>query len=810
MSSPAPAADDARVHEAERVSRLLQSIVAGTRVLLDAAEFEPALGEWLRMMCQAQGATSAGYYDVVVHPESGMQTVRALAEWSPHQPGTHGRVAISFESPLVIDPRGGQALVDSLSGGAVMSFHTAELSGHTRSGQEAQGHATTIVAPILDGERWTGAVSFDYWLRKELNPQDEIILRTAADSLASVLKRHATQQLLRVAELGRREAEAAQLNAERERAVLLSSVQRASSLLLGQSRLGEAVGAAIGIIGQALHCDLVAIGQFLAPDANSELGWIDWKHDWYAQAPTGMRPVGMRMNIDDQRQAYACYRAGLSHMVGDLTQWAEPAAFAIRSTGARSCFGVPIRVRDRLWGKFTGACNAVRQWNEAEIETLMLFAAAIGATLEREQLEQARLDSERARAEAAEAAAAALSRRRDLLDAVVQISSDLLRANSLADHGQSIVQRLRVAMAADRAVIIKRLAPGNGSELGWYRIDFEAVPPGLRRQMDDPALRTMNGDHYVEFVEQLMQGRATQILTADIASDEGRHEQEQVGTLSQFVYPVTVDDELWGCLCCDDVDASRQWDADEIATLRLVASAVASIVKRERLTEQRINAERDLAEERSRMAREIHDTLAQGFTGVIMQLHSSADALELGDADDAGRHLGRALTRARMGLSEARRSVYTLRPPMLENGDLVGALRVAMERVFDGVPIKSELLVHGQALALDEGTAFELFRIAQEALSNAIRHAAATWVAIELHFGPGARMSLAVVDDGRGFVVDTAHAQGGFGLISMRERSRRLGAQLQISAVPGSGTRVELMVKLPHAAETRPSALLPR
>jgi signal transduction histidine kinase len=234
-----------------------------------------------------------------------------------------------------------------------------------------------------------------------------------------------------------------------------------------------------------------------------------------------------------------------------------------------------------------------------------------------------------------------------------------------------------------------------------------------------------------------------------------------------------------------------------LEVLQTATAALAAEDERRAADEARRTAEHTLVEERARVARDIHDTLAQGFTGVLMQINAATDGLELGDVGHAARHIERAAAYARLGLAEARRSVFALRPPLEAGQALADALRLAMGRMFDGLQIEVELRVSGipRRFPIEQET--ELFRIVQEAFGNTVRHAQATRAEVVLDFGADALL-LRARDDGRGFDPEVAASQGGFGLVSMRERAARIGAVLALSSAAGSGTTVS--VTLPYDA----------
>jgi signal transduction histidine kinase len=200
-------------------------------------------------------------------------------------------------------------------------------------------------------------------------------------------------------------------------------------------------------------------------------------------------------------------------------------------------------------------------------------------------------------------------------------------------------------------------------------------------------------------------------------------------------------------------------------------------------------------EERSRMAREIHDTLAQAFTGILLQLGAAERVL----ADDPGQgqaHLQKAGELAREGLAEARRSVQALRPQALETMDFPEVLSRMVQRLAaDGTP-RLQFRLRGAPRALPPDVADHLLRIGQEALTNALRHARASLIDVELTFAE-AKVTLCVQDNGHGFAVDCPERTGGYGLVGMRERADILGAELAVSSGPKQGTRVTVRWRFP-------------
>lgn len=210
------------------------------------------------------------------------------------------------------------------------------------------------------------------------------------------------------------------------------------------------------------------------------------------------------------------------------------------------------------------------------------------------------------------------------------------------------------------------------------------------------------------------------------------------------------------------------------------------------LRERKRAEEALILEERNRMAREIHDTLAQAFTGILVQA-TGANQVLMDDLEATQAHLEMIDELARTGLTEARRSVTALRPQLLEEGDLSSALNrlVAQMRSTTDTALMYE--TQGTAYSLPSEVENNLLRIGQEALTNAIKHAQSSEIRVELTY-ENTRCVLQVKDDGRGFGMGDTSLSSGFGLLGMSERAANIGAQLTIQNQPEQGTEIVVTV----------------
>ncbi|MFE9554595.1 sensor histidine kinase [Streptomyces sp. NPDC006692] len=208
--------------------------------------------------------------------------------------------------------------------------------------------------------------------------------------------------------------------------------------------------------------------------------------------------------------------------------------------------------------------------------------------------------------------------------------------------------------------------------------------------------------------------------------------------------------------------------------------------------------EAGVADERRRLAAEIHDTIAQGLAGIIAQLQVVAGST---DPHLVREHLASAQSLARHSLGEARRSVQNLSPLDLEHDLLHEALKKTVAEWGTRHAVRADFTVTGTAVQLHEEIEATLLRIAQEALANAGRHAHASRIGVTLSF-MGDEVSLDVRDDGRGFDpldLPARSGSGGFGLDGMRARAERIAGSVTVESEPGHGTAVSARVPLvPH------------
>lgn len=228
---------------------------------------------------------------------------------------------------------------------------------------------------------------------------------------------------------------------------------------------------------------------------------------------------------------------------------------------------------------------------------------------------------------------------------------------------------------------------------------------------------------------------------------------------------------------------------EEIELMQALAHQVMLALRLTELADQSRRAA--ILEERNRMARDIHDTLAQGFTGVIIQLEAAEEAIEHRRHKQADEHLRRAGGLARKSLSEARRSVHALRPEALDEGTFWDALKNMIKSITVGTALHPSFKVQGKVDQLPPAWQEHLLHIGQEALANTIKYAHAHKFGTRLIYDPK-ELRLEFSDDGEGFKAQDRH--DGRGLVGMRERIEQMGGELKITSARGKGTKITVVL----------------
>ena len=319
----------------------------------------------------------------------------------------------------------------------------------------------------------------------------------------------------------------------------------------------------------------------------------------------------------------------------------------------------------------------------------------------------------------------------------------------------------------------------------WSGQPDSGLPPGF--QLNEQLLPAMT---------LLQPESALQIkAVAQTAPDEAVPLWQSLNTRSLLLIPLLTPAGHWvGLMTVNSPTASgmpRGLERDFVT----IGAQVALVLENMRLVAQA--RETAVLQERQRLARDIHDTLAQGFTSIVMHLEAAEQGLP-GDVETVQRHMGQARQMARDSLAQARRVVDDLRPEVLESAPLHEAIARVIEQWQMQSGIVADLQTTGEKRPLHPQVEVTLLRSVQEALANVRKHARARSVSVTLSYMEDV-VILDVQDDGMGMAeaaTTRSHLAGGFGLVAMRERVEALGGELIVESEPEDGTTISVSLPI--------------
>ena len=378
-----------------------------------------------------------------------------------------------------------------------------------------------------------------------------------------------------------------------------------------------------------------------------------------------------------------------------------------------------------------------------------------------------------------------------------EIYDQMRRRLSESESIQSIAKGLLQRIGLDEVLQIvcaeaMQLTGATGSavllleEDGWLRVTKSAGSPTYSQNR-----LPMSGS----FAGRAFQtGEHVWVNLRDSDPDDDVHQLEGYqwikGLVSLLVVPLKVETKVIGIL--NILNKPSEVTQEDMRIIDLFADQAAIIMEHIRLQYQ---AEQlAVLEERQRLARELHDSVTQALYSVTLYADAARMAFSAEKWDALERNLQEVRNMSREAMYDMRLLVFELRPFMLETEGLVSALRARLAAVEGRSGLKTEVLVEEERrlpIKIEE----ELYRIAQEALNNVVKHAGATQVQIQLKYHENT-VSLEMNDDGRGFEPETAHQSGGFGLQGIHERVQQLGGSLNIESAPLKGTRLSVRIPL--------------
>jgi signal transduction histidine kinase len=560
---------------------------------------------------------------------------------------------------------------------------------------------------------------------------------------------------------------------------LLAATARASRLLLEAADVLGAIPQVLGLIGEAAHVDRVSVLQARTGPMGEPL--LVMTSEWTAEGATPHMQEAGRFSCDERDISWVCaeLRAGRSVCLSPAEIHRERSTSGIEGVGTRTKAIVPIFVA----GEFIGVVSfdntrQHRAIDAAELAALETAAGVIGAALHRERLVD---DVRRERERAAEERAAELAK----VNAVIRVNLERLAGETDLHSfmGHMLLEATRQFDAVSGAVIVLK------DSLQEWRI-IAHVRDGKLAEPSYAAKVPVAGSTFTERFGQLREPHYVDVAreqTEIWPGVQAFHRSE--GAVGTVLYPL-----VFGARSVGFFILTFRRNAEDVQHSGLLVALAQQATLAVQLTRLAYSAkEAAVLMERTRIGQEIHDGLAQAFTGILMQLGAVE---EFPPCKKRNSELGVTLSRirdlARDGLSEARRSVMALRIDQTRRAGLELALRQLAERstVPGGVTCTFE---GGEVITgLKPEHEHELLRIAQEALSNAVRHARPRTVRITTT-EEQAHWTMSIADDGVGMEQrPELYARQGYGLSSMRQRAGAIGGEWLIESQPGQGTRISV------------------
>jgi nitrate/nitrite-specific signal transduction histidine kinase len=446
-------------------------------------------------------------------------------------------------------------------------------------------------------------------------------------------------------------------------------------------------------------------------------------------------------------------------------------ALFVTRTIADPLAGLAETATDIAAGNLDGRASTARQ---DEIGTLARAFNSMTAQLQDSITNLEERVEERTRA--LQKANETLERRAVQLETSARVSRELTSILDIDDLLTQVVELIRDAFHYYHVHIF--LLDLDGQRLVLRASTSPTVPEHHCIAVDDSSI---NG-------KAIRRGEA--VLVNDVKSDANYlADQYLPDTQSELVAPLRLGDRPIGTLDVQSTELNA-FAAPDLLVIQSLGDQIAVAIENARLYDR--SQELAVFEERNRLARELHDSVTQSMYSVVLLTEGWRRSIRNGGEAHVDEYLARIGEINQQGLKEMRLLIHELRPPVLEEDGLLGALHQRLDAVERRAGINARLLVD-EIVELPHAVEEGLYRIAQEALNNSLKHADAADVVVRIGTADG-KVVLEVEDDGQGFDLDAVGSNHGMGLANMRDRAAELGGSMDIRSAPGQGTRVKVEV----------------
>ena len=576
----------------------------------------------------------------------------------------------------------------------------------------------------------------------------------------------------------------------------LEATANAANKLLEVADLDEGINAALKVLGESLDCDRVCVIQNIEDTDGETLGFMRCVYEWDSKfaSPQIYDPEFKEFSNDGLEEWLDKIKYGSEDYVGGtIDEVPQAYVSAFIKLEIQSTYNVAIFVGDRFWGIIgIDFCQEARRLTLPEIAVFKTAASCVGSAIYRQQIQQEKEQAEKTiileREQAAVEKAAELTK----VNAVLSRSLNKLTDTADLDEflGQVVLEITHQVGAVDGHIFLYK--EDNNTLETFLSVRYGVIYQGAAE--GDPTIFHSPFPADISPVFQyLLETKEISLLSTNNNADftlwweDTLEWHRRMGHQEAAAIALSIGDKPLGILGLAFTEKSslKPEESELIYALTNQASLAIQLTNLAQQAQEWV-----MTDERNRMAREIHDTLAQAFTGISLQLEAAKNSLTT-NPEVATERILQAKSLAKEGINEARRSVRALRPEALDFG-LPTALHQLIDKMLLGTKIKSEISIEGETRILTAEKEIELFRIAQEALTNVIRHAQATKIYLQLICEPDT-ICLLIKDNGVGFDLLELHSKG-FGLLGMKERSDRLDGDLLINSALGRGTEITVTV----------------
>jgi len=453
--------------------------------------------------------------------------------------------------------------------------------------------------------------------------------------------------------------------------------------------------------------------------------------------------------------------SGRHLVIRDISQDSRLSRGIVKETGLRSLAVVPLSSKQNTLGTLFLISPDLRDFDEEEIQLLISAGQQIGVAVENASL----FTAEQRRAE---------------------------QFRVIAEVGRQITSIMDIDAVLNQVVhLVQKTFGYDHVAIALLEEDYAVYRVGAGRLWEDPAFdfnpsRLKIGD---EGVTGRVAASGENLYLPDVREDNGYVEMQGSRTLSELTVPIKVKGEVIGVLDAQS-DRLNAFDDSDLIVMQSLADQAAVAIENARL--YREAQKLAVVEERNRLARELHDSVTQALYGVTLHAEAAFRQLKNHRTKLAIEQLEELKGTAQEALREMRLLIFELRPSVVELQGLIPALRARLEAVEERAGLQVEMNIDEQ-LVLSERVQDGLYRIAQEALNNALKHAKANQIILNL-MGESSRVVMEIKDDGIGFNPEEAVEGGGLGLDGIIERAELLGAELILDSWPERGTTIRVEV----------------